>query len=86
MPSHEEFMGVCATLNEPQFRKANGKLSAEEAVAAEGLAWKVLIVGWKRAIEGHADSAYITVTNPAPQQKEKAAEKAGVTVNGVQAT
>jgi hypothetical protein len=35
-----------------------------ERNAAEGLAWKALLIGWNRAIAGHDPSMYIEVTNP----------------------
>jgi hypothetical protein len=35
-----------------------------ERNGAESLVWKALRFGWARAIEGHKESAYITVTKP----------------------
>ena len=40
-----------------------------ERNAAESLAWKVLLFGWARAIDGHKETAYIQVTNPAVEAK-----------------
>lgn len=67
---HESFHKTCDVL-EKEFRETGGQLAgegynltAEELDGAESLAWKALLVGWKRAIEGHADGRYIEVTNP----------------------
>ena len=43
-------------------------LSAEELDGAESLAWKVLLFGWTRAIDGHKDAQYIEVTRPKVQE------------------
>jgi hypothetical protein len=39
-------------------------VSLEEALAAQSLAWKALLVGWARAIDGHRDARYIEVSRP----------------------
>lgn len=41
------------------------EITAVERVAAESLAWKALLLGWRRAIDGFPDAHYIEVTNPA---------------------
>jgi hypothetical protein len=56
----EEFSDICDTL-ELEF----GELTPEERDGAESLAWKVLRVGWAKAIAGHQPHDYIEVTNPA---------------------
>jgi hypothetical protein len=43
------------------YRRKFPDLTDEEAVAAESLAWKALIVGWARAIDGHREAHYIEV-------------------------
>ena len=40
------------------------EMTQEESEAAEGLAWKALIVGWKKALEGHSDATYIELKRP----------------------
>jgi hypothetical protein len=68
--THEAFMLACDEY-EKTFREGeNNQLTAEELDGAESLAWKVLLVGWTRAIEGHKDSLYIEVTRP--QEKAEA--------------
>lgn len=57
--SHDLFL--TATL---VYRTNFADLTEEEATAAESLAWKALIVGWKRAIDGHTDARYIEVKRP----------------------
>jgi hypothetical protein len=36
-------------------------LKMEERIGAESLAWKTLVVGWRKAIDGHKDVEYIEV-------------------------
>lgn len=62
---HETFLADCDEY-EKRFRETNeGEgLTAEELDGAEGLAWKALIVGWKRAIDGHTEANYIEVRQP----------------------
>jgi hypothetical protein len=60
---HDAFMKQCDVL-ERKFREQNDGLTAEELDGAESLAWKALLIGWQRAIDGHKDANYITVTNP----------------------
>lgn len=40
-------------------------LSAEERAAAESLAWKALLRGWKNALTGFSDHQYISLTREA---------------------
>lgn len=54
--SFEEFLLHC------EVRRGFTDVTHEEAMAAESLAWKALHVGWRRAIDGHRDSAYIEVS------------------------
>jgi hypothetical protein len=61
--SHELFLDACDEYEE-LFREDDATLTAEELDGAESLAWKALLVGWKRAIDGHADGRYIEVTKP----------------------
>ena len=37
-------------------------LTIAEAEGAESLAWKALLVGWRKAIDGFGDADYIEVT------------------------
>ena len=39
-------------------------LTSEEAIGAASLAWKALLVGWARAIDGHREARYIEVSRP----------------------
>ena len=63
----EEFSVVCDGL-ERDFREENKGLTEEELHGAESLAWKALLFGWARAIDGHKDANYIEVTRPAKQE------------------
>jgi hypothetical protein len=56
---HDQFLAMTIL-----YRTNFEDLTAEEATGAESLAWKALLVGWKRAIDGHADGRYIEVTRP----------------------
>jgi hypothetical protein len=69
--THEGFMKACDAY-ELVFRDGNNDLTAEELDAAESLAWKALLVGWAKAIDGHKDSAYTTITKPDEKQQESA--------------
>jgi hypothetical protein len=62
--SHADFIATCDVL-EKEFRETgdNG-LTAEELDAAESLAWKAMLIGWRRAVDGHSDARYIEVTKP----------------------
>jgi hypothetical protein len=71
---HSDYLAACDAL-EKGFRETGGPLAgegyaltAEEADAAEGLAWKALHVGWRSAIGGHSESLYIEVSNPTAVQ------------------
>ena len=71
---HGDYLTACDSL-EKGFRETGGQLAgegyaltAEEADAAESLAWKALHVGWRRAIDGHREAMYIEVTKPAAVQ------------------
>lgn len=58
--TYEDFQGVCAeTMKQGSF----SDLSDNEKLAAESLAWKALLLGWKRAIDGFPEAHYIEVTN-----------------------
>jgi hypothetical protein len=57
--SHEHFEKICKALI-----KDKG-LTAEEMEAAESLAWKALLLGWRKAIDGHASGEYIEVSRSA---------------------
>jgi hypothetical protein len=59
--SHEQFLA--ATL---LYRSNFEDLTEEEAIAAESLAWKAILIGWKRAIDGHSEAHYIEVQRPEP--------------------
>ena len=59
----EEFSVVCDVL-ERDFKADTEGLTAEELDGAESLAWKALLFGWARAIDGHKDAHYIEVTKP----------------------
>jgi hypothetical protein len=61
-PEHAEFLEFCRDLAGQW-----NDLTPEEAEAAEGLAWKALLVGWRRAIDGHGDAHYIEVSRPQVQ-------------------
>jgi len=65
--TYEQFAGTCDIL-EAGFRDATEGLTAEELDGAESLAWKVLLFGWTRAIDGHKDAQYIEVTRPKVQE------------------
>ena len=54
---------------EKDFKRENPGLTEEERDGAEGLAWKALIVGWKRAIDGHPEANYIEVSQPKPKAR-----------------
>ena len=63
---HATFLSWCVDVAwRSQFQKEFGELTPEEIDGAESLAWKVLHVGWARAIAGHDPSRYVEVTNPA---------------------
>ena len=49
---------------EKQFREDVEGLTAEELDGAESLAWKALLFGWAKAIDGHKDANYVEVTRP----------------------
>jgi hypothetical protein len=57
--SHEEFL---AWELSGFYRAQFPDLTPEEAVAAESLAWKALLIGWQRALAGHDASRYIEVS------------------------
>lgn len=59
----DEFELECNSL-EVIFRDQNAGLTEEEMHGAESLAWKALLFGWARAIDGHKDAQYIEVTKP----------------------
>lgn len=61
--SHELFLEACDEYEKP-FREADDSLTAEELDAAESLAWKALLVGWRHAIDGHSEARYIEVSRP----------------------
>jgi hypothetical protein len=65
--SYEEFSVVCDGL-ERDFKKETEGLTAEELDGAESLAWKALLFGWSRAIDGHKDANYIEVARPQVQE------------------
>jgi len=67
---HATFLGWCDGW-EIDFRKENPDLTAEEADAAESLAWKALLVGWKRATDGHPEASYIEVTSVKREKVKK---------------
>jgi hypothetical protein len=48
-------------------------LSRYEIEAAESLAWKALLRGWKRAIAGFPESSYISVAKAKAKPEEKSA-------------
>jgi hypothetical protein len=77
---HETFSKACDILEE-KFRGDNAGLTAEELVGAESLAWKAIVVGWRRAIDGHKEVEYVEVANLQSESKPQAA-KAAATVNG----
>ena len=60
--THEEFQKDCDALEAQVRRKLD--LTAEELDGAESLAWKALLFGWARAIDGHKDAHYIEVAKP----------------------
>jgi len=62
--AHEDFLLACGEYAQQFSNSAD--LTQKEMDGAVSLAWKALLVGWKRAIDGHGDSAYIEVSNPAP--------------------
>ena len=70
LPSFETFTQICDGL-EKDFRKETEGLTAEELDGAESLAWKALLVGWAKALDGHKDSAYIEVTSPKEKQSQR---------------
>ena len=59
----DEFAAECDAL-EIVFREENAGLTDEELHGAESLAWKAMLFGWARAIDGHKDANYIEVTKP----------------------
>jgi hypothetical protein len=67
---HDTFLQWCDGWQK-DFHKDHEALTAEESDGAESLAWKALRFGWARAIEGHKDSLYIEVTNPAVEAKPR---------------
>lgn len=54
--NHDQFLAMTVL-----YRTSFPDLTNEEAVAAESLAWKALIIGWARAIDGHREAHYIEV-------------------------
>jgi hypothetical protein len=61
---HDQFLAMTIL-----YRTNFADLTEEEAVGAESLAWKALLVGWKRAIDGHADGRYIEVIRETQESK-----------------
>jgi hypothetical protein len=62
--SHEDYLATCNVL-EKEFRETHdADLTAEELDGAEGLAWKAMLIGWRRAIDGHTMTRYSEVTKP----------------------
>lgn len=70
--SHDVFL---ATANQIAIDFETNGLTPEERDAAQSLAWKALLVGWNKAIDGYSAGDYIDVQQPAPA-------KASVTING----
>jgi hypothetical protein len=71
--SHDVFLAMA---NEVAIKFEENGLTPEERDGAQSLAWKALLVGWTKAIDGHSAGDYIEVQQPVPA-------KATVTVNGV---
>jgi hypothetical protein len=59
---HETFLGACDDFD-LTFPDAE-HLTEEEKIAGRSLAWKALLVGWARAIDGHREARYIEVSRP----------------------
>lgn len=59
----DEFAVECNAL-EVVFREENAGLTEEELHGAESLAWKAMLFGWAKAIDGHKDTQYIEVSKP----------------------
>jgi hypothetical protein len=55
-PTHDQFSAVCDDLE-----KTQEGLTPEEIDGAKTLAWKVLLVGWRRAMDGFPESSYMEV-------------------------
>lgn len=71
--THERYLGVCQELR-AQFVGMGGDLAgltSEEIAGAESLAWKALLVGWKRATDGHPEASYIEVTSVKREKAKK---------------
>lgn len=66
--SHEEFIAIVnRDINVPshlQIGPPTFELTQEEKNGAESLAWKALLVGWRKAIDGHREVDYIEVAKP----------------------
>lgn len=67
--SHEAFSEACDSYEQTfewgELPIAEKEVFNTERDAAESLAWKALIIGWKRAIASHGEERYIEVVNPA---------------------
>jgi hypothetical protein len=64
LPTWEQFSASCDNDVEPAFREGESGLNAEELDGAESLAWKAILMGWKKAVDGFPDAHYIEVSRP----------------------
>jgi hypothetical protein len=62
-PDHDTFLNGWCIAAAWRKHRMDGGLTLEEALGAESLAWKALMIGWNRAIASHDPSRYIDVTN-----------------------
>jgi hypothetical protein len=56
---HEDFLKACEDYD-CAFPEVDN-LTEEEELAAQSLVWKALLVGWRKAIDGHSEASYIEV-------------------------
>ena len=67
----DQFFALC--LEERENTGIKTELSRYEIEAAESLAWKALLRGWKRALAGFPESSYIAVAKAKAKPEGKSA-------------
>jgi hypothetical protein len=74
---HEAFLAACddyeRTFDWGELPVTDRHVFDSERDAAESLAWKALLVGWKRATDGHGEASYIEVSRE--KQESKSSKK-----------
>lgn len=60
--TYSDFALFADQLEDTRMEEIVGKLTPEELTGAESLAWKALVVGWDRAVQGHPEAHYVEAT------------------------